>query len=223
MLRDELGLNGAKFGCGLGQCGACTVMVDGEPVFSCLMPISALQGRKITTIEGLGTPEKPGPLQRAFIEEQAAQCGYCIAGMMMRAQALLDANPHADRSRDPQPHGSQTCAAAAPTCGSCRAVRRAARRDDSGARRRQDVRPMMSGAHLSRARVLAGGGALVVGFSLRPRAGGRAQGAGAGRAGAAGQPARPPMLDAWIRIDADGSDHGLHRQGRTGARASRPR
>jgi aerobic-type carbon monoxide dehydrogenase small subunit (CoxS/CutS family) len=90
VLRGELQLNGAKFGCGLGQCGACTVIVDGEAVFSCLTPVAALQGRKITTLEGLGTASNPNPLQRAFIEEQAAQCGYCIAGMIMRAQALLE-------------------------------------------------------------------------------------------------------------------------------------
>jgi nicotinate dehydrogenase subunit A len=93
VLRDLLQLNGAKFGCGLGQCGACTVMVDRQPVFSCITPISVLQGRKVKTIEGLGTLENPGPVQRAFIEEQAAQCGYCIPGMMMRAHALLEANP----------------------------------------------------------------------------------------------------------------------------------
>ncbi len=95
VLRDDLQLNGAKFGCGLGQCGACTVMVDGEAVFSCLMPISVLEGRAIKTVEGLGTIEDPGPMQRAFIEEQAAQCGYCIPGMMMRAQALLEKKPSA--------------------------------------------------------------------------------------------------------------------------------
>jgi nicotinate dehydrogenase subunit A len=89
VLRDELALNGAKFGCGLGQCGACTVLVDGEAVYSCLLPIAALGDRTVTTIEGLGTPDEPGPLQHAFMEEQAAQCGYCIAGMIMRAQALL--------------------------------------------------------------------------------------------------------------------------------------
>jgi nicotinate dehydrogenase subunit A len=89
VLRDELALNGAKFGCGLGQCGACTVLVDGEAVYSCLLPIAALGDRVVTTIEGLGTPDEAGPLQHAFMEEQAAQCGYCIAGMIMRAQALL--------------------------------------------------------------------------------------------------------------------------------------
>jgi len=93
VLRNDLALNGAKFGCGLGQCGACTVMVDGEAVFSCVTPLLLLDGKKVTTVEGLGTADNPGPLQRAFIDEQAAQCGYCIAGMMMRAQALLQKNP----------------------------------------------------------------------------------------------------------------------------------
>jgi nicotinate dehydrogenase subunit A len=94
VLRDDLGLNGAKFGCGLGQCGACTVLVDGAAVFSCLTPVAALPGREVTTIEGLGSTDNPGPVQRAFIQEQAAQCGYCIAGMVMRAQALLAREPH---------------------------------------------------------------------------------------------------------------------------------
>lgn len=92
ILRDQLALNGAKFGCGLGQCGACTVMLNGEAVFSCLTPLLLAAGKEVTTVEGLGTEGKPGPMQRAFIEEQAAQCGYCIAGMMMRAQALLRKN-----------------------------------------------------------------------------------------------------------------------------------
>ena len=93
VLRDDLALNGAKFGCGLGQCGACTVQVDGQPAYSCLLPVAAAQGRRIRTVEGLGTAQNPGVLQKAFETEQAAQCGYCIAGMIMRAQALLDANP----------------------------------------------------------------------------------------------------------------------------------
>jgi nicotinate dehydrogenase subunit A len=93
VLRDDLQLNGARFGCGLGQCGACTVMVDGHAVFSCVTPISTLEGRRVRTIEGLGSADNPSPVQRAFIEEQAAQCGYCIPGMMMRAQALLERNP----------------------------------------------------------------------------------------------------------------------------------
>ena len=90
VLRDDLALNGAKYGCGLGQCGACTVVVDGKAVFSCLTPLSVLTGRRITTLEGLGTEEKPGRLQQAFIDAQAAQCGYCIPGMIMRAHALLE-------------------------------------------------------------------------------------------------------------------------------------
>lgn len=92
VLREDLALNGAKFGCGLGQCGACTVLLDNQPVFSCLTPVSVLEGRQVTTVEGLGTASSPGPLQRAFIEEQAMQCGYCIPGIMMRAQALLNRN-----------------------------------------------------------------------------------------------------------------------------------
>jgi nicotinate dehydrogenase subunit A len=93
VLRNDLGLNGAKFGCGLGQCGACTALVDGAPVRSCITPIGTLGASEITTLEGLGTLERPHPLQSAFMAEQAAQCGYCIAGMIMFAKALLDRNP----------------------------------------------------------------------------------------------------------------------------------
>ena len=90
VLRDDLRLNAAKFGCGLGQCGTCTVLVDGEAVMSCITPISLIGDRPVRTVEGLGSADSPSPLQRAFIEEQAAQCGYCTAGMIMRAQALLE-------------------------------------------------------------------------------------------------------------------------------------
>jgi len=103
VLRDDLALNGAKFGCGLGQCGACTVLLDGAAVFSCVTPIALLAGRAVTTIEGLGTVEAPNPVQAAFIAEQAAQCGYCIAGMVMRAQALLARN-HAPTDQEIRDH-----------------------------------------------------------------------------------------------------------------------
>jgi aerobic-type carbon monoxide dehydrogenase small subunit (CoxS/CutS family) len=93
VLRNELALHGPKFGCGLGQCGACTVHVDGRATFSCILPIAAVGERKITTLEGLLEDGKPNKLQQAFIAEQAAQCGYCISGMVMRAQALLHASP----------------------------------------------------------------------------------------------------------------------------------
>jgi aerobic-type carbon monoxide dehydrogenase small subunit (CoxS/CutS family) len=94
VLRNELGLHGPKFGCGLGQCGACMVHVDGRATYSCILPIAAVDARKITTLEGLLEEGKPNKLQQAFIDEQAAQCGYCISGMVMRAQALLLVNPH---------------------------------------------------------------------------------------------------------------------------------
>ena len=125
VLREDLRLDGAKFGCGLGQCGACTVMVDGRSVFSCLLPVAALAGRKVVTVEGLGSAEKPNALQQAFIDEQAAQCGYCIAGMVMRAQSLLlkNSNPSDDEIRSHMQ--SNLC-----RCGThmriLRAVRRAA-------------------------------------------------------------------------------------------------
>jgi len=93
VLRNDLGLNGPKFGCGLGQCGSCTVIMDGAAVRSCVVPLSMAAGRNILTLEGLGTLEKPHPLQKAFIEEQAAQCGYCVNGMIMQSKALLDRTP----------------------------------------------------------------------------------------------------------------------------------
>ena len=93
-LRNDLQLHGPRFGCGLGQCGACTVIVDGKAVRSCMLPVSKADGREIQTLEGLGTPENPHPIQAAFIEEQAVQCGYCINGMIMQSKALLDSNPN---------------------------------------------------------------------------------------------------------------------------------
>lgn len=93
VLRNDLGLTGTKFGCGLGQCGACTVLVDGKPVRSCMLPVQAVAGQAVTTIEGLGSPERPHPLQAALIEEQAVQCGYCTPGIVMAAKAILDRTP----------------------------------------------------------------------------------------------------------------------------------
>ena len=95
VLRNSLRLTGAKFGCGLGQCGTCTVLVDGEAVRSCLLPIAKVGDRKVVTIEGLGTPDQPHPLQVAMIREQAAQCGYCATGMVMSGAALLARKPNA--------------------------------------------------------------------------------------------------------------------------------
>jgi nicotinate dehydrogenase subunit A len=93
VLRNDLELNGPRFGCGLSQCGACTVLLDGTPARSCALPVSAVGAKSVTTLEGLGTADKPHPLQKAFIEEQAAQCGYCANGMIMSAKALLDRTP----------------------------------------------------------------------------------------------------------------------------------
>lgn len=95
VLSDDLGLTGPKFGCGLGQCGACTVLVKGQAVRSCITPVESVQGVEIVTLEGLGTVDKPHPIQRAFIEEQAAQCGFCLNGVILTAKAFLDKNPRA--------------------------------------------------------------------------------------------------------------------------------
>lgn len=125
VLREDLKLNAAKFGCGLGQCGSCTVLIDGTATLSCVTPILLLEGRQITTLEGLGTREHPAPIQQAFIEEQAAQCGFCIPGMMMRAQELLERNPHASEDEIRKQLEPNLC-----RCGThlriLRAVRRAA-------------------------------------------------------------------------------------------------
>src|SRR5262249_13758475 len=95
VLADDLQLNGPKFGCGLAQCGACTVLLDGQPIRSCITPISEMAGHEITTIEGLGTLDNLHPIQKAFIAEQAAQCGYCLSGPMLYGKAFIDQNPNA--------------------------------------------------------------------------------------------------------------------------------
>jgi nicotinate dehydrogenase subunit A len=95
VLSDDLGLRGPKFGCGLGQCGACTVIVRGRAIRSCITPVSTVAGVEVTTLEGLGTPEHPHPIQKAFIDNQAAQCGFCLSGVILTAKAFLDQNPRA--------------------------------------------------------------------------------------------------------------------------------
>ena len=95
VLRDNLALHGPKFGCGLGQCGACTVIAGGRAIRSCITPVATAAGMPITTLEGLGTPEKLHPIQKAFVDEQAAQCGFCLNGVILTAKALLDQNPKA--------------------------------------------------------------------------------------------------------------------------------
>ena len=94
VLRNDLRLDGPKFGCGLGQCGACTVIASGEPIRSCITPVSAARDKEILTLEGLGTLQQPHPIQQAFINEQAAQCGYCVSGVILTAKAFLDQNPN---------------------------------------------------------------------------------------------------------------------------------
>lgn len=126
VLRDDLGMHGPRFGCGLGQCGSCTVHVDGQAVRSCITPVSGLKpGAKIVTLEGLGTPEMPHPVQAAFIAEQAAQCGYCINGMIMQSAALLNETPKPDEAAIRQALAQNLC-----RCGThlriVRAVQRAA-------------------------------------------------------------------------------------------------
>jgi len=125
VLRDDLKLNNPRFGCGLGQCGACTVLVNNVPMRSCQVPVSLAIGKQILTLEGLGTPEKPHPIQEAFIQEQAFQCGYCLNGWLMSAKALLDKNPNPSDGDLTNAFGSLVC-----RCGShiriLAAVRRAA-------------------------------------------------------------------------------------------------
>ena len=108
-LSDDLELRGPKFGCGLGQCGACTVIVRGQAVRSCVTTLKAVEGGEVTTLEGIGTPQKPHPLQKAFINEQAAQCGFCVNGVIMTAKALLDRNPKATRAQIQQAMSNVLC------------------------------------------------------------------------------------------------------------------
>jgi nicotinate dehydrogenase subunit A len=132
VLRDDLELHGAKFGCGLSQCGACTVIVEGQAVRSCSIAVSKVAGKKITTLEGLGSSAKPHPIQKAFIDEGAAQCGYCINGMIMTSKALLDRTPNPSEKQIRQALAGNLC-----RCGThpriIRAVKRAAAAMTKGA------------------------------------------------------------------------------------------
>jgi nicotinate dehydrogenase subunit A len=126
VLRNDFELNGAKYGCGFSQCGACTVLIDGKATRSCVTPVGQLENKAITTIEGLGTKEKPHPLQKAFMEEQAAQCGYCANGMILTAKAFLDKNPQPTEAQIRKALAANLC-----RCGThnriVRAIQRAAK------------------------------------------------------------------------------------------------
>jgi nicotinate dehydrogenase subunit A len=134
VLRNHLGLKGAKFGCGLEQCGCCMVLIDGKPEKSCGKSLAAVAGKAIVTIEGMGTPDRPHPLQQAFLDEQAGQCGYCLPGILISAKALLDRNPSPSRVQIAEALDDNIC-----RCGShvriIRAVERAASQARGGAAR----------------------------------------------------------------------------------------
>ncbi len=123
VLRNETGCKGVRYGCGLGQCGSCTVIIDGKPVQSCDVPVAAVAGKSITTIEGIGSVEHPHPLQRAFVEEQAAQCGYCATGIIMSAKALLDVNASPSDAEVKQALAKNLC-----RCGTHQRILRAVKR-----------------------------------------------------------------------------------------------
>jgi nicotinate dehydrogenase subunit A len=127
VLRNDFELNGPKFGCGQAQCGACTVHIDGRAVRSCVTPVSSLAGKAVTTLEGLGTLDKLHPLQKAFLDEQAAQCGYCTSGMIMSAKALLDGKPHPSEAEIKNALAGNLC-----RCGTHNRIVRAVQRAASG-------------------------------------------------------------------------------------------
>jgi nicotinate dehydrogenase subunit A len=129
ILSDDLALNGPKFGCGLGQCGCCTVIVKGQAIRSCVTPVSSVAGAEITTLEGLGTVEKPHPIQQAFIDEQAMQCGFCVNGVIMTAKALIDRAPNASEPEIRQAMSDVLC-----RCGAHTRMLRAIKRYAEGRR-----------------------------------------------------------------------------------------
>lgn len=132
VLRNQLELKGSRFGCGLGLCGSCTVLMDGHPIFSCDTPLWSVQDRSIETVEGLAQDGEPHPLQRAILEEQAGQCGYCLSGIVMRAKALLDSNPTPSRAEIAEALDRNLC-----RCGAhnriIRAIQRAGQEMQGGA------------------------------------------------------------------------------------------
>ena len=144
VLRNQLDLKGARYGCGLEQCGSCMVLLDGEPIYACSREVGTAAGGRITTIEGLGTAEQPHPLQQAFLDEQAGQCGYCLSGIIMRAKALLDHNPSPTRAEIARALDKNLC-----RCGAhpriLRAVEKAAAmlREGKGTRRMSDTLPLV--------------------------------------------------------------------------------
>src|SRR5690348_13992672 len=134
VLRNTLGLVGTRFGCGLEQCGCCMVLIDGEPAKSCAKPIWSVAGKAVTTVEGLGTPERPHPLQRALLDEQAGQCGYCLSGIIISAKALLDRNPAPTRAKIASALDDNIC-----RCGSHNRILRAV--EKAAAAQRQETAP----------------------------------------------------------------------------------
>jgi nicotinate dehydrogenase subunit A len=134
VLRNQLRLTGTRFGCGLEQCGCCIVLIDGKPVKSCGRAVASVAGRSVTTVEGLGTPEKPHPLQQAFLEEQAGQCGYCLSGILISAKALLDRDPSPSRAEIARALDDNIC-----RCGAHNRILRAV--ENAAARLREGGRP----------------------------------------------------------------------------------
>ena len=193
-LRDNLALKGPRFGCGLAQCGACTVHVDGKAVRSCVTPLSSLKaGQKVVTLEGLGTPQKPHPVQAAFIAEQAVQCGYCINGMIMESAAFLATNKKPTEAQIKQALANNLC-----RCGTHARIVRAV---TARSRHRLREAPMNTHFKPSRRHVIKGGGALVVSFSLAPQMAGDAL----AQAAAAAKPLAPTEVDSYLAIDAKGA------------------
>ena len=170
-LRDLLGLTGTKFGCGVAACGACTVHVDGSAVRSCVTPLEAVRGKRVVTIEALGTPERPHPLQQAWVEHQVPQCGYCQSGMLMAAAALLAKQPHAERRRDRRGDHQHLPLRHLPAHPRRHPRRRAAAAAEAGSGARSQGEAPEFPAH----RHWASAGVLVVGWGVlppRPRLGG---------------------------------------------------